>query len=169
MQLVGRPIAASFSTRGTWDRIVDAYQRHVVQPGKEQAFWMLVAFLLTFVLIRALTHGIRRGRGPFRNIIIKGTHLHHLVPGIVLLLITGYLGNALHVRTGRTVVAVFFGIGAALTLDEFALWLHLKDVYWTKQGRRSIDAVIVATAIGGLVILGLDFWRDLGNAVGRLL
>ena len=169
MQLFETPIAASFSARGTWERIVDAYERHIVQPGKEQAFWMLFAFLVTFVLVRALTHAIRRGRGAFRNITVKGTHLHHLVPGIVLLLITGYLGNALHVRTGRTVVAVFFGIGAALTLDEFALWLHLKDVYWTKQGRRSIDAVIVATAIGGLVVLGLDFWRDLGNAVGRLL
>lgn len=130
---------------------------------------MLFAFLVTFLLVRALTHAIRRGRGPFGNITVKGTHLHHLVPGIVLLLITGYLGNALHVRTGRTIVATFFGVGAALTLDEFALWLHLKDVYWSKQGRRSIDAVIVATAIGGLVVLGLGFWADVGDVIRRLL
>lgn len=162
--------AAAQKTRdgGFWDRIVDGYERFVVQPGKEQAFWSLVAFVLTFTLVRIITHVIRRGRGKIRNINVRGTHVHHLVPGILLLLITGYLGNALHVRTGRTTVAVFFGIGAALTLDEFALWIHLKDVYWARQGRRSIDAVIVATAIGGLVVLGLNFWQRVGHAIARL-
>ena len=63
-----------------------------------------------------------------------GLHLHHLVPGIILVIVTGYLSNAVHLRAARTTVAIFFGIGAALTLDEFALWLHLKDVYWTGRG-----------------------------------
>lgn len=151
-----------------WDEIADAYYAHVVVPGKEQAFWVLAAFLATFVIVRLITHAIRAGRGPFRNISVGGQHLHHLVPGIFLLLITGYLANALHVRTGRTIVAMLFGIGAALTLDEFALWLHLKDVYWTKQGRRSIDAVVVAATLGGLYLLSFNFWHDVGRAMQYL-
>jgi hypothetical protein len=145
-----------------------AYERHLVHTGKEQAFWMLVSFLLTFVVVRGITHAIRAGRGPFRDVSVGGAHLHHLVPGIFLILVTGYLSSALHLREARTVVAIFFGIGAALTLDEFALWLHLKDVYWSTQGRRSIDAVIVAATLAGLVVLGLGFWRDAGRAIGRL-
>ena len=135
--------------------------------GKEQAFWILVAFLLTFVVVRVITHAIRAGRGPFRNVQVGQTHLHHLVPGIVLVIVTGYLSNALHPRADRTAVAVFFGVGAALTLDEFALWLNLRDVYWAKQGRRSVDAVVIAAAIAALVVLGFGFWRDLGRAVAR--
>jgi hypothetical protein len=60
-------------------------------------------------------------------------------------------------------------VGAALTLDEFALWIHLRDVYWEREGRRSIDAVIVAASLGGLVLIGSEFWADTGRAVGRLL
>ena len=145
------------------------YREHIVAPGKEQAFWVLVAFLVTFIIVRIITHAIRAGRGPFKNISVGGTHLHHLVPGIILLLITGYLANAVEARAGRTTVAIFFGIGAALTLDEFALWLHLKDVYWQKAGRRSIDAVIVFATLAGLFVLGFGFWRDLIHSIGRAL
>jgi hypothetical protein len=153
-----------------WHDIAHGYQHHIVDVGKEQAFWMLVAFLVTFVIVRAITYSIHRGSGGlFRDVKVGGTHLHHLVPGIVLMLITGYLSNALHFRTGRTTVAIFFGIGAALTLDEFALWLHLKDVYWQRQGRRSVDAVIIAAGIAGLVVLGFGFWRDLVHAFHRHL
>jgi hypothetical protein len=153
--------------RGFWHDITAAYRHHIVDTGKEQAFWILVAFLATFVVVRIITHSIRDGRGPFRNVQVGKTHLHHLVPGIFLLLITGYLSNAISFRTGRTTVAVFFGIGAALTLDEFALWLHLKDVYWTRQGRRSVDIVVIAATIAGLVVLGLGFWREAIRSVGR--
>lgn len=166
--LVARAEAAPSPRHGVqsvWQRISDSYDAHIVDAGKEQAFWVLVAFLGTFVIVRLITHAIRDDRGPFRNISVGETHLHHLVPGIFLLLITGYLANALHVRTGRTVVAILFGVGAALTLDEFALWLHLKDVYWSKQGRRSIDAVIVAGTLGGLYLLSFNFWHDVGRAL----
>lgn len=146
-----------------------AYNRHIVLAGKEQAFWILVSFLLTFVIVRVITHAIRAGRGPFHDIQVRGKHLHHLVPGILLLLVTGYLSNALHPRAARTIVAIFFGIGAALTLDEFALWVNLKDVYWSSQGRRSIDAVVIAASIAGLVVLGLGFWHDVGRAIARFV
>jgi hypothetical protein len=85
-----------------------------------------------------------------------GLHLHHLVWGIVLLLLSGFLNFALG-PTGvwLDVLAGAFGVGAGLTLDEFALWVHLEDVYWSEQGRSSLDAVVVALLIGGLVVLGL--------------
>ena len=151
---------------GFWSDIGSGYRRHIVDTGKEQAFWILIAFVVTFVIVRLITHAIKDGRGPFRNITVGGTHFHHLVPGIILVIITGYLSNAVHLRATRTTVAIFFGIGAALTLDEFALWLHLKDDYWSKQGRRSIDVVIIAATIAGLVVLGSGFWADIIHAMG---
>jgi hypothetical protein len=156
------------TAHGFWHDIARAYNRHIVDAGKEQTFWILIAFILTFAIVRLITHAIRSGRGPFRDISVGGKHLHHLVPGILLLIITGYLANALHVRTGRTVVAVLFGVGSALTLDEFALWLNLEDVYWSKRGRRSIDAIIIAACIGALFLLNLHFWRDVGRAIARV-
>jgi hypothetical protein len=153
--------------RGFWHDVAHGYRHHIVDAGKEQAFWMLAAFLLTFLIVRGITHAIRAGRGPFGNVSVGGMHLHHLVPGIVLVLITGYLSAAIQPRAGRTTVALLFGVGAALTLDEFALWLHLKDVYWQKQGRRSVDVVVVAATVAGLVVLGLGFWQDIGHAVAR--
>jgi hypothetical protein len=153
--------------RGFWHEIGHGYRHHIIDAGKEQALWVLIAFLLTFIIVRIVTHSIRAGRGRFRNVNLGGTHLHHMVPGIVLLLVTGYLSNAIHFRIGRTTVAIFFGIGAALTLDEFALWIHLKDVYWTKEGRRSVDIVIICAALAGLVVLGYGFWVDIVHAVAR--
>lgn len=149
--------------------IARGYRRHIVGAGKEQAFWVLVAFLVTFIVVRVITHSIRAGRGPFRNMSVRGRHVHHMVPGIILLLVTGYLANAVDARAGRTTVALFFGVGAALTLDEFALWLHLKDVYWEKAGRRSIDIVIICATIAGLFLLGFGFWRDVGRVIGHYL
>lgn len=152
-----------------WHDLAHAYRHRILDAGKEGQFLVLCSFLITFVLVRMLTHAIRRGSPLVRNLRLGGHHIHHLVPGIILLLISGYLAIAVHSRTGVGAVAVLFGVGAALTLDEFALWLHLRDVYWERQGRRSIDAVIIAAIIGGLVLLGPDFWLDVGRAVGRFL
>jgi hypothetical protein len=149
--------------------VAAAYDRHVVAEGKEAQAVILVAFLGTFVAVRLITHAIRAGRlrRLFRNVVTPGGfHLHHLVPGILTLLITGSVGIGLAPAAGRLWLAVLFGIGAALTLDEFALWLNLKDVYWAKQGRDSIDAVVVAATLSALGILGRDFWADLGRAFG---
>ncbi len=92
-----------------------------------------------------------------------GLHLHHLVWGIVLILASGFLNFVLKPGSpGVEVLAAAFGIGAGLTLDEFALWIHLEDVYWSKEGRSSIDAVVVATLLGGLIVLGIAPF-DLSN------
>jgi hypothetical protein len=154
------------------DDVATAYDRHIVEAGKEAQVVVLVSFLATFVTVRFITHSIRAGR--FRHVLRNvstpgGRHLHHLVPGIFLLLISGYIGIGVAPSDHRSWQAVLFGIGAALTLDEFALWLNLQDVYWAKQGRDSIDAVVVAATIVGLGILGGGFWADFGRAIGRVL
>jgi hypothetical protein len=95
-----------------------------------------------------------------------GTHIHHMVWGIVALLVTGFCSLALDPGSPwRELLAVLFGIGAGLTLDEFALWVNLEDVYWAPKGRESIDAVIVAAVLVGLVLLGVRVWVDLGDDV----
>lgn len=119
--------------------------------------WMLVAFLLTFLVARLVTKMIRSGRGPFRDATVGGVHVHHQVYGIFLVLVTA-TGEFTY-RPGPPwlqILAALFGVGAALTLDEFALWLRLEDVYWTPQGRQSVDAVLVATVIGVLLLIGAN-------------
>jgi hypothetical protein len=102
----------------------------LVDDGRGLAAWMVAAFLVTFLVTRFVTHVIRAGREPFRNASVGGVHVHHQVYGIFLMLVIGaaeftYRPDAPWVQ----VLAVLFGSGAALTLDEFALWLHLDDVY----------------------------------------
>lgn len=153
------------------DAVAAHYDRSIIETGKQLQFVIFVSFIITFLVVRGITHAIRSGRARmvFRNISHGGTHIHHLVWGILLLLVTGYLGFAFDPRTAREPLAALFGVGAALTLDEFALWLSLEDVYWTKQGRRSVDVVIMASAVLGLVLVGLRFWVNVGHEVVRLV
>jgi hypothetical protein len=144
-----------------------AYHDAFVETGKEAELFFLVTFLLTFGFIRLSTHMIRANVSWWPgNVAVGGTHVHHLVFGIITCLIVGYVGIAIEPDTPwREILAVLFGIGAALTLDEFALWLNLRDVYWEKEGRRSIDAVIVAAVLAALVVLGVRIWIDLAHGV----
>ncbi len=137
------------------------YQHHIVAEDKQSQMLVLVSFLVTFTLVRLITHAIRddRFKRVFRNVQTSGgLHIHHLVIGILLLLVTGYISTGVDPDRHTGILAVLFGIGAALTLDEFALWLRLKDVYWTRQGRASIDAVVIAGSIGSMGVLGGSFW-----------
>jgi hypothetical protein len=94
-----------------------------------------------------------------------GLHVHHLVFGIVILLAAGFALALQPPSPWLEIFAAGFGIGAGLTLDEYALWLHLEDVYWAEEGRRSVDAVIIAAVIGGLLLMGfLPFSTDDGIA-----
>ena len=118
---------------------------------------MLLAMIVTFVVVRVITRKIREGKWGLHNIAPGGLHIHHVVFGVVAMLLAGIVGIAFRLsEPGLDVVAVVFGIGAALTVDEFALLLHLEDVYWSREGRENIEAVIL---FGGLV----------GRAVGRPL
>ena len=141
-----------------FDDITHAYQRGIEVPGKELHFLVLVAFICSFGFIRTSAHMIRAQVSWWPgNVETKGgTHVHHLVWGILLLLVTGYVGVAVAPDSPwAELAAIGFGIGMGLTLDEFALWLNLEDVYWSQKGRQSIDAVIVAAALLTLTLLGL--------------
>ena len=126
--------------------------------GQRDGFLLIVAFLVTFLFIRTSARLIRKQVSWWPGSVTTqgGLHIHHLVWGICLALASGFLSIALRpAGFWAAVLAVLFGIGAGLTLDEFALWLRLDDVYWSKEGRASLDAVIVAALLGGLVVLGL--------------
>lgn len=133
--------------------LASTYREVIVDEGSQPLLLMLVAFGATFGITRFITHSIRVERFTWLGNLEAGdTHIHHLVWGIVLLLISGLL--AVVVQPPLEVTGIVFGIGAALTLDEFALWLHLDDVYWSEQGRQSIDAVIVFAVVSGFMLLG---------------
>jgi hypothetical protein len=118
---------------------------------------MALAFLLTFVTTRVITRLIRAGRGPFRNNVSGGVHIHHAVPGIILTLIGAYLSVAVNgSRPLSEISGVLIGVGSSLILDEFALILHLEDVYWSPQGQLSVQLVALAIAGMGLVLLGMN-------------
>jgi hypothetical protein len=151
-----------------WDDITRAYDREIQVPGKEIHFLILIAFVCAFGFIRGSAHMIRAQVSWWPgNVETKGgTHIHHLVWGILLLLAMGYLGLAVDPSSPwLELVAIAFGIGMGLTLDEFALWLNLQDVYWQEKGRQSIDAVVVTTALLVIALLGLQFWIDVYDAV----
>ena len=145
------------------------YREGIVDAGKEPAFLFLVAFLLSFGFIRTSTHLIRAGvRWWPGNLEVGGTHVHHMVWGILALMVAGWIAIAIDPGSpGREILAVAFGIGTGLTLDEFALWLDLEDVYWSREGRKSIDAVIVAAIIAGFGVLGISVWVDVADDVER--
>jgi hypothetical protein len=147
-------------------------------PRRERLFIGSIAFLVTAVLIRLLTLAIRFNLGPFHNVSVGGTHVHHLVWGILLLLVVGYL-SLIELGTGdpaehlaSRLTAVAFGIGAALTLDEFALWLNLKDVYWERQGKESIEAILIFLGVLSVGLWGAPLIRAVMRgehaAVGEL-
>ena len=147
--------------------IGSAFDAYIVDAGKLPAFLFLCAFLGGFGFIRTSAHMIRAQVSWWPgNVEVGGTHIHHLVWGIITLMITGWIAIAIDPGSpGREILAVLFGIGAGLTLDEFALWLELKDVYWSEGGRKSIDAVIVAAILAGFGVLGLTVWIDAANDV----
>lgn len=133
-------------------QFVPGYRHYVYLAGREPLFFLLLAFLVTFVLVRSYTR-LGRLRG-WRSGSVSGVHLHHLVPGIVASLSAATAIIAF--RPGdeaMLLLSMLFGVGAALTLDEFALILHLDDVYWTNEGRSSIEATLMGFAFASLCLL----------------
>lgn len=136
----------------------DLFARRVLDPGRLPLFCFFVAFIVTFVFTRVNVRLIRaQVRWWFKNVKAGDLHIHHVVFGVILMLVGGVASFAIPEFYGalNAVAAVVFGIGAALVLDEFALILHLSDVYWTEKGRTSVDAVFVAIALTGLLLLGV--------------
>ncbi|TPG28013.1 hypothetical protein [Mycolicibacterium hodleri] len=150
-----------------------------IPPGRLPLLWCLISFLLTFLVTRTIVRYIRHNADNDtppkwwqpRNIGHGTVHIHHAIIGVILVMVSGVTMVTLAVDGGVpefTVAAIVFGMGAALVLDEFALILHLQDVYWSEDGRTSVDAVFAAVAVAGLLILGfnplsffdIDIWRE---------
>jgi len=151
------------------------YREHYSSPvRKERMFLSTVGFFNTFAATRIVTHAIRAKVGPFRNVSLGGRHVHHMTFGILGLLLCGFLW-ANEIGTGESPVnrvasrgtSLLYGAGAALTLDEFALWLNLEDDYWSTQGRESIDAVVLFGSALLLCALGRDPLRDVSALLAR--
>jgi len=131
---------------------------HFVEPGKVPLLLCFLAFIITFLTTRTITRLIRAGRGPFKdNVRSGGLHVHHAVPGVVLLVPGAILAiSAPPDVPWREISACLIGVGASLVLDEFALILHLQDVYWSDEGRVSVQVVMLVTVCLACVLLGLS-------------
>jgi lysyl-tRNA synthetase class 2 len=150
-------------------RFIPGYKAHITDTGKEPLILLLLAFLITFTLTRLYTRlGRIRGWGSGS---VDGVHLHHMVVGIVLVLLAGLAAIASTPDTsghGRDIIGIVFGVGAAFVLDEFALSLYLRDVYWSPEGRSSVDACLLAVSVAGLVLVGVSpFGADQSAVAGR--
>lgn len=141
-----------------WNWYVD----NVVDTGRSPALWMLIGFIVTYGITRTITvriknrtaSGTQEQSGPIKDVHIGGVHVHHQVWGILLVLVVGLLTFRFRPESPWIeVLGTLFGVGAALALDEFALWLHLEDVYWSEEGKKSIDAVMIAVVFGAVLLL----------------
>ncbi|WP_405017644.1 phosphatidylglycerol lysyltransferase domain-containing protein [Kitasatospora sp. NBC_00070] len=140
-----------------WQSVLDAYHERIVDTGRQPLFLLLLGLIGSFLFIRFSVRMIRRGTSWWPgNVTPGGLHIHHVVFGQGLMVICGVGAFAVRGDGGalREVLATGFGIGCGLVLDEFALVLHLEDVYWSEQGRTSVDAVILTVALIGLLLIG---------------
>src|ERR1700733_2876740 len=131
------------------------------EPSLHPMTWMFVAILVTFLVTRMVTRLIRSGSGGgagLGNVHIGGNHVHHQVFGILIIMGRGIVLISQTPRgAALDAAAAVFGAGVGLTVDEFALWLHLEDVYWADQGRKSVDATFCVLVITGALIGGTAF------------
>jgi len=155
-----------FSRPVPLSEVHELYRKHFEDCRKERRLLSTASFFVTFAAVRGITHAIRAERGPFKNITPGGRHIHHMTFGIAGLLTVGYLwmmeiGVDQQRRRASRITSGVYGAGAALTLDEFALWLNLADDYWTRQGRESIDAVALFGSLLAASLTGRGFLREL--------
>jgi hypothetical protein len=133
-----------------------------LDAGQQSALISWLSFTGTFGGVRGVTHAIRDGKGPFRNLSVGGEHLHHYMWGIGLLAGVGAVAVKGDEQLRRhPATALAYGVGLALIMDEFALLLDLKDVYWAKQGRISVDLGIGGSSLAGTYFAAVPLFRAL--------
>jgi len=145
-------------------RFIPGYETHIYNDNKEPLLIVFLALLITFALTRLYTRLARkRGWGSGSA---GGVHLHHVVIGVILMAFGGVLSFTQfnYEETVYNVAAIFFGVGLALTLDEFAMIFHLRDVYWAEEGRASIDAILLGAAGAGAVLISSSPFTNAGEA-----
>jgi len=146
------------------------YKRHLAETRRERLFLASVGFFIAVAVVRGITIAIHNNIGPFHDVQMHGRHIHHMVWGILLLLLVGYIW-LLELGTGSEsswqwiskLTAVLYGVAAALTLDEFALWLNLSDVYWQRQGRESYEAMALFGGLLATGVFGASFFRGVAR------
>jgi hypothetical protein len=151
-------------------KVGELFHQHVRDRPKRRLLLAALGFFVTFAVARSMAYGAYKSVGPFHYVYIRGTHIHHLVWGILLLLAVGYCW-LIEVGTGAKstsllasrLMSLLYGVGAALTLDEFALWLNVEEgVYWTRRDFASLDAVILFGSVLLIGIWGRDFLKAIG-------
>lgn len=145
---------------------------HHLDYRRRATMRMLLAFVVTFGLIRLLTYAIHEDVGPFHDVTLGGgssgsVHIHHYIWGLLLIAVCGFLALSLDAPRWHPLLAIPFGIGLALVLDEFALLLELKDVYWAQDGRKSVDVAFLVGALLLVYYLAQCFWHDVAAEVRR--
>ena len=151
-------------------KVGELFHVHVKDRPKRRLLLATIGFFVTFAVARGLAYAAYRNAGPIQYVYINGTHIHHLVWGILLLLVVGFCW-LIEVGTGASssslfasrVMSLLYGVGAALTLDEFALWLNVQEgIYWTRRDFISLDAVILFGAALLIGMWGRDFLKAFG-------
>jgi len=144
-------------------RVTKRLHQHYHQQlslSRQIALRALFAFLLTLGVVRGVTYSIHYHLLPFRDLVTKsGLHIHHLFWGILLLMLVGFGALATRAPAWHLRLSLAYGVALGLTLDEFALWLRLADVYWSREGRESLEAAAVAAALLAVLAVGMPFWR----------
>jgi hypothetical protein len=150
------------------------YARHLAESRRERLFLASLGFFVAVAVVRGITIAIHNNIGPFHNVSMHGRHIHHMVWGILLLLLVGYIwlvelgtGSADSYRWVGRVTSMLYGIAAALILDEFALWLNLSDVYWQREGRESYEAMALFGGILAIGVFGGPFFRGIAHELLR--
>ncbi len=144
-------------------RILQLYRVHFDAARRELLFLSGFSFFVTFGITRAITRLMYHGIGPIKSVKYRGTHVHHQVFGILMLIGSGHAWlhlASLKRRDDRALLratTLVYGVGSALTLDELALWLNLEDVYWESPGREIIDAGIIVTSLASIAAWGWPF------------
>jgi hypothetical protein len=153
-------------TRSVIADIRDAFGSEL-DAGQQSALISWLAFTGTFAGVRGVTHAIRAGKGPFKNLSVGGEHLHHYMWGIGLLAGVGAVAVRGDEKLRRhPVTGVAYGSGLALIVDEFALLLDLKDVYWAREGRVSVDIGVGASSLVGSYFAALPVLREVARNRG---
>lgn len=160
-------VLALLFSKGKLRRI---YEHHLGQSRRERLFLASLGFFVSVLVVRGITVAIHNDFGPFHDVSMGGRHIHHMVWGILLLLLVGYLW-LIQIGTGLKdcsawagrFCAMAYGVAAALTLDEFALWLNLKDVYWQRQGRESYEAMGLFGGVLAIGIFGAPLFKGLAR------
>lgn len=155
-------VSASAEQQPLSARVSDAYHEEVDRTH-QSLLNAAVAFTVTFGVLRLLTYGIREGFLPWGNIVARGLHIHHYVWGVALLLIIGLVSLVVDTPRYNPWLGAVYGVASALVIDEFALLLNLRDVYWSTEGRLSVDIALGLIAISCIYFAAMSFWRRLGH------